>query len=52
MYGGVSVKIAFDAQGSDEASRNSAFREASERNADLDDNALHEECFLTRQNLN
>jgi hypothetical protein len=31
------VKIAFDAQWSDEAPRNSAFREASKRNTDLDD---------------
>jgi hypothetical protein len=30
VYAGMSVKIAFDAQRSDEASRNSTFREASE----------------------
>jgi hypothetical protein len=42
VYGGMGMTIAFDTQWSDEASRNGAFREASERNTNLDDGAFHE----------
>jgi len=35
VYGGMGMTIAFDTQWSDEASRNGAFREASERNTNL-----------------